>query len=205
MARFTRIAFGAGIVLAAGWLIYTTVWFSDGLVGRAIDAATGEPIRDAVVVGSWQRVRAINAAPIDHFDVQETHTDLQGVFRLLPWGPKIRLVGSMAPEQPVVRIFHRNYEPLVMNGQSIRGFKAQDEYVEFTMTPSTPSASDVELVRSYAWHIALSFFDANSACPWSSVRNMWRALKGREAELVAAGAPAFLPPPFSTPLRGDCQ
>ena len=188
---------GSGMAAILAWLLVTSVSYSRSIAGRVIDEKTGASVVGAVVVASWQRIRSVNAAPMGYAEVQETVTDSHGVFRLKPWGPRVHIVGSIAPGQPVILVYQDGYQPLVLHDPAETGLTLSLRRAD--------ESSEVAALRNFAWEFSAAFFQPQSRCPWYSVRAMWRALKHREIQLAASGAVGILPPPFSVAPPVDCK
>ncbi|MGB8855050.1 MAG: carboxypeptidase-like regulatory domain-containing protein, partial [Burkholderiales bacterium] len=82
--------------------IYPVFWYSTEFRGRVVDAKTGQPIPDAVVLATWQLVGSfVENYRIKKIAVEEVLTDVQGTFRIPSWGPRFYfLPGRILNEQP---------------------------------------------------------------------------------------------------------
>lgn len=75
--------------------------------GKVVDAETGHPIKDAVVLGTWHTVTPTVAGGISHYyDARETETNNNGEFSIPGMG--LRIMSNLEPMHFV--IFKAGYE-----------------------------------------------------------------------------------------------
>ncbi len=85
----------------SGCVFAPPFYWAESIHGRVVDADTGEPIEEAVVVADWK----LYGGGMGHGGhrnsllVEETLSDTNGEFRFGKWGPKLR----PAREEPVYR------------------------------------------------------------------------------------------------------
>jgi len=76
-------------VLFAGPAAGTRTYTSEPIYARLVDRETGNPIKDALVVASWEAQTGMEGGNFAGFVmVMETRTDADGWFRFEGWGPR---------------------------------------------------------------------------------------------------------------------
>jgi len=96
--------------------------------GQVVDAATGEPLSDAVVVVWWYRRAIISMdGPFYFHDAKEAVTDDNGRFSLSCWR-KPDLNPFTYVEAPSLIVFKPGYEPLAPGFSSAKGLTRYDDW-----------------------------------------------------------------------------
>jgi hypothetical protein len=92
------------------------IWSSTEIEGRVIDAETGIPVKDVVVVANWQLTGELEGYQFGQLALLEAVTDGDGRFIIPAWGPR-RSAGSLVLRgtQPIVRVFRLGYLPIIAN------------------------------------------------------------------------------------------
>lgn len=98
------------LALIISW--FHVILLSPPINGRVVDG-TGQPIAGAVVVADWAVHASLSNAPIGQLKMFEVVTDSEGRFHIPSWGMEAVVKG--VPQQAVVRIFHPDYVPLVLD------------------------------------------------------------------------------------------
>lgn len=99
------------VALAVLVVWFQVILFCPPITGRVVDV-NGRPIAAAVVVTDWSVHAPLSNAPIGQLRMFEVVTDGDGRFRVPGWG--LEAVGRGLAQAPVVRIFHPDYAPLVL-------------------------------------------------------------------------------------------
>lgn len=84
-------------------------WRSDAIEAQVVDAISGAPVADAIVLVSWE-LKGMEGYPQGHLAVFERVTDTQGRFQTPAWGPK--WPPFFTDVRHDVRVFKNGYEPL---------------------------------------------------------------------------------------------
>ncbi|MGB9149216.1 MAG: carboxypeptidase-like regulatory domain-containing protein [Burkholderiales bacterium] len=160
--------------------IYPVFWYSTEFRGRVVDAKTGQPIPDAVVLATWQLVGSfVENYRIKKIAVEEVLTDVQGTFRIPSWGPRFYfLPGRILNEQPHITILKKDYLPLTldnhpkamgdngygMNAEAIIRFDWQDE--DLKMAPRGEDIAAYELAMNDIWSLRVGDLFTDKRCDW---------------------------------------
>jgi hypothetical protein len=106
-------AFLVGAILVWLFMVVYSPSYDGPYRGQVVDADTGAPIADAVVLGKWNRVYPTVAGGVSrYYDAREVLTDAQGEF-VMP-GQGLLLLSNIRPGHMVI-------------------FKAGYEYVQFSL------------------------------------------------------------------------
>jgi hypothetical protein len=85
---------------------------SDAISGVVVDDPSGAPLGDVVVVAYWTLVSAVEAYPVDTFQILETTTDKNGAYTIPSWGPKTIVAPGVGlySSSPHVLVFKVGYQ-----------------------------------------------------------------------------------------------
>lgn len=104
-------------VLAIGFSSFAfaanVVWFSPTIAATVV-TPSGVPVPGAVVVVSWAVEEWFNSSRTRQLEIVETTTDPRGQFIIPRWGPKMVLGGTIAIDQPIIRIYKTGRIPLAL-------------------------------------------------------------------------------------------
>jgi hypothetical protein len=181
-------------IVALEWWLWPVVWISLPFQGRVVDAATGLPVGNAVVVASW-RLWTLES-PIGTLAVEETATDAAGVFRIPGWGPRwVFGLGHVDRHQPMVWIYAPGYAPQPLANQCCG--TGEPGRIIFTKLPApielqpAPASGQEQrrLVDDFMWQLSTEF--ANSPCDFKRVPWMLSLIESARRQLkdVVGGGP----------------
>ena len=110
--KIKRIAFITFVTSIAIWILLgcaSAIRYDGPYEGRVIDAETGEPIEDVIVLGKWDREYITPGGAVhEYYDARETVTDKNGEFSIP--GKGLLLASNITPMD--VLIFKAGYEYL---------------------------------------------------------------------------------------------
>lgn len=81
------------------------------VAGEVVDAATGSPLPDTLIVIVWRLQRGPHSQDVGLLYVEETQTDAAGRYRFDGWSGRHTSEGSLAPGMPELIFFKRGYAP----------------------------------------------------------------------------------------------
>jgi len=167
-------------------------WQSDAIEAQVVDASTGAPVADAVVLVNWQ-IKGMEGYPMGQLAIFERVTDAQGRFQTPDWGPKRPpFFTTVDNSDPTVRIFKKGYEPLVIiksnnapgsphvHGQTLRLRRFEGDL------------SDYSQQMSIFWN-PLNVNLVIGRCEWRAAPQLFQALVQLRGEFDAAGVQSSLP------------
>lgn len=193
MSRLLRylIVVGTLALLLASYYIASSFWMSSEARARVVDATTGQPVSDAIVLATWE-VRGLEGYSFGPLVMFELTTDAQGVFTLPGWGPRLYTgSGEIRDSEPVVRIFKRGYVPAVLDNTSppSRFIKPSIDGQVIRVQPSTVSLA--EYARELEpFRMSIQFLYSGGHCEWQraprTTAAMHRLKSALQGTLVAS-------------------
>lgn len=181
------------IVLLAGivYLVTPTGWSSSEIRARVVTPA-GAPVAGAIIAANWNVEGAWNGASLGQLAISEVVTDKDGWFRIPQWGPKYVWKGAVSESEPVIRIYHPNFVPLIIRnveGTAMRSasriirFRLQDQ--ELVLQPFTGSSFQREAVLENLIRSLGVIFQGGSGClcNWRDIPRLLIAMQ-REKDLL---------------------
>jgi hypothetical protein len=191
MSKLLRYLVVAGTLalLLTGYYVASSVWMSSEARARIIDATTGQPVSDAIVLATWE-VKGLEGYSFGPLVMFELTTDAQGAFTLPGWGPRLYTgSGEIRGSEPVVRIFKRGYVPVVLDNTSppsrfIRpSIDGQVIRVRSLSVPPAEYASELEPFR-----MSIQFLYSGGHCEWQRAPRTTAAMHRLKSELQGSDA-----------------
>lgn len=167
-------------------------WQSDAIEAQVVDASTGAPMADAIVLVNWQ-IKGMEGYPMKQLAIFERVSDVHGRFQTPAWGPKRPPFFTMVDNSdPTVRIYKKGYEPLVIiksnnapgsphvHGQTLRLRRFEGDLNDYSQQMCVFwNPLDVNLVIG--------------RCEWRAAPLLFQALAQLRGEFDAAGVQSNLP------------
>jgi len=112
LKRRGRIWWAPGVIVAvlAAYWVYTHLYWADEIEGVVVDAATGAPLAEAIVVSLWTLEKPLHSGTAGVVHIAETTTGSDGRYKLPAWGPKAAWYGAMDKFEPRLNVFKAGYE-----------------------------------------------------------------------------------------------
>jgi len=192
----------AALGAAALWMplpSYGLIYSAEAIEGWVIDAETGKPIEDVVVVAHWRLQGGFEGGTaVNELKILESVTDKGGRYSFPAWGPKFAwsgLFGSLLSESPELFMFKRGYKYLGLNNYTYRDRNASKSDWNEKTVKLEPFAGTLE---QYAQHLSSLSSDLwttgygvgdhlGDYCGWKSFPNMLRALDKLDEEIRPLG------------------
>jgi hypothetical protein len=114
---------GWGVVILVVVTAIANLRMAPSIEGWAIDARSGEPLADVVVVAYWgmERAWAWSVAPAGALAVFEVVTGEDGHYRVPGWGPRWATYGIRESSDPLIILFKSGYEPVILDNMTATG------------------------------------------------------------------------------------
>ncbi len=99
------------VLIGEGCVLAPPFYIAKPISGRVLDAETGAPVQDAIVVAQWK----LYSGGMGHgghdgsLHDDEVVTDADGRFTLPGWGPKLRPFGGVLDQNAFICVFHTGY------------------------------------------------------------------------------------------------
>ncbi|WP_116812291.1 carboxypeptidase regulatory-like domain-containing protein [Steroidobacter cummioxidans] len=183
------VAVGVLALLLAGYYVTSSFWMSSEARARVVDAQTGQPVPDAIVLATWE-VKGLEGYSFGPLVMFELTTDVQGAFLLPAWGPRLYTgSGEIRGSEPVVRVFKRGYLPAVLNNKSppTRFIKPSIDRQVIQLQPSSvPLAEYARQLEPFRMSI-LFLYNAGH-CEWQRAPRTTAAMHRLKSELQGTDA-----------------
>ncbi|MDD3516991.1 MAG: hypothetical protein PHQ14_01485 [Chromatiales bacterium] len=114
---------GWGVVILVVVTAIANLRMAPSTEGWVIDARSGEPLADVVVVAYWgmERAWAWSVAPAGTLAVFEVVTGEDGHYRVPGWGPRWATYGIRESSDPLIILFKSGYEPVILDNMTATG------------------------------------------------------------------------------------
>lgn len=101
-----------GLIIFGLIFFYYSAYFGESISGRVIDAETGQPIADVIVVAQWILIRKQpnGIVRVGTLRMVETVTDKDGQYYFWPWGPRFAFTSHLASQDPRLLYYKDGYE-----------------------------------------------------------------------------------------------
>lgn len=170
-------------------------WESDAIAARVVDASTGAPVADAIVVVNWELRGGYEGYPSGQLAIFERLTDAQGAFDTPAWGPKKTSSSLILDgDQPLVHVFKPGYEPLTVHnfvnapGQDFaraqRRISPQVNGQTLRLRPFTASLHEYSGHLNDFWNPLTSMVSVT--CDWRAAPRLFAALSQMKEEFLRA-------------------
>jgi hypothetical protein len=195
--------------LAACWPQY---YRSAAFEGRVVDAETGEPLEDVVVVAEWLlEGRPFHPDVIGRLHLEETVTDGEGRYRFPKWGPLRVKEGRLYRFSPILSFYKRGY---VFTEKSNTSFASPDVPVpnllrsqwdgkDIALKPYTGALTTQSSVVDVGGVLSLFSVDEEK-CAWQLFPRMTAELLKRELEYQEKGESSGVPSRVRLYQNGRC-
>ena len=156
-----------------------------GLRGRVIDAATEQPIADAIIVARWDWERyypgGFHSSPSFRYEgevlnMQEVASAANGMYAIAAWGPVVRGMGQADGR---VMVFKSGYEPVERSIEEARGGTIRLQRP--AGTPEDIAARIAEWQAGYAPRVLLTGANLPQrwippGLRWTSPDDQWKSM-----------------------------
>jgi hypothetical protein len=176
---------------------------AESIEGWVVDAETGAPIEDVVVVAHWQLRGPIEGNPAGDVTVLETTTDKEGHYFFSAWGPTavVDPTALLWRDDPMMHFFKSDYELLTLHNRAT-------VKMENALRPMRSSDWNGKTIRLKNFHHddvkysknidmgAVAIDDLTvyaSACEWKSIPLLVTRMEKERARLNAVGLFPALP------------
>ncbi|MDD3516989.1 MAG: hypothetical protein PHQ14_01475 [Chromatiales bacterium] len=114
---------GWGVVILVVVTAIANLRMAPSTEGWVIDARSGEPLADVVVVAYWgmERAWAWSVAPAGALAVFEVVTGEDGHYRVPGWGPRWATYGIRESSDPLIILFKSGYELVILDNMTATG------------------------------------------------------------------------------------
>ena len=183
------IAGGAIVLLIVAYYFASSMRMSSEAQAQVVDAQTGQPLADAIVLVSWDAkgLEGYSHGPLVMFELT---TDAHGAFTVAGWGPRF-MTGfpEIRSNEPVVRIFRRGYAPAVIENTAPESRVIQLS-IDGTVIKLKPSRAPLE---EYARELeplldSIQFLYQSSHCEWQQAPCTILAMDRLKSELQGSDA-----------------
>ena len=188
LLRYVAAAAALALLLAS-YYVASSFWMSSEARARVVDAQTGEPVADAIVLASWE-VKGLEGYSFGPLVMVELTTDAQGAFTLPGWGPRLYTgSGEIRASEPVVRIFRRDYLPAVVQNTSppSRFIKPSIDGQVIELQRST-ARLDQYARELEPFRMSIQFLYIGGHCEWQRAPRMTVAMHRLKSELQGSEA-----------------
>ncbi len=102
------------LLFLTGCSYFPRVYMADEVHGSVVDAETGEPIDDVMVLIYWEQWGGFlsEGHVTQYLVLKETVTDVNGHYSFPSWGPKITISGFINDSNPFFMFHKRGYSPV---------------------------------------------------------------------------------------------
>lgn len=167
-------------------------WQSEAIEAQVVDASTGAPVPDAIVLVNWQ-IKGMEGYPMGQLAVFERVTDAQGRFQTPAWGPKRPPFNTtVANSEPTVRVFKNGYEPLTIFKSNNAPGNPHVHRATLRLRRFDGAASDYAEQMNTFWYPLHGNFVVGR-CEWRVAPRLFQALMQLRREFDAAVIPSDLP------------
>lgn len=182
MNRFTQYrasVFVAAVLALQGCTPYHAVEFN----ARLVDAETGQPIQDAIVVAHWQIVGGLEGGnPLGEAMIMETVTDRAGAIHFPSWSRISWKFGGIRSARPELLIFKNGYEYLALFNESqptlIDDVILRSDWNEKTLKLHRFMGSLEEYARNVnSLDMSMRFARFGRDCEWKKTPRMLTAIQ----------------------------
>lgn len=196
----------AWIFLLAGC---TVLYYAKETEFWVVDAETGQPLEDVIVVAYWEIREGgwAGSIPIDQLEIMETLSDQNGRVYFPSYGPRIHLSGRMEDESPGLLLFKPGYLPYAIENEYggvgqmlsiIRSSEWSGKQLKLTRVEDAIRYSHALRTFSGTVYSVIAF----EGCAWKSMyRTIYTLLKEKK-KLEEAGIETIV---LSTARLSNCK
>lgn len=158
------------------------VWSSPPIRGQIV-SLDGVPIKNAVVVGTWEAQKEFHHASLSYFEIQEAVTDENGWFTL-PGFPMRYVRETVSGTEPYLMVVHRDFIPVLRANSFGRDLGQAPSVMKYSLPDGQIKLAPFD-PTSYRLHSALSsisikigfdymIFPARDprVCPWEKMSKL---------------------------------
>lgn len=186
---------------------YPAEYSAKEIRAKIVDAESGEPVKEAVVVAVWTLGGPIN--PHKTFEIKEALTDQDGWFYIPGWGPKERPpLTYFEDHDPIIHIFKVGYKALSLLNRRIDYIKKRynlaeidsDKLNDILSYATSEESMPIGALRESIWHgmtiklhkpkdeedywLSVSHFQRSIG--WSGDSTNWASIKHSVREIEKA-------------------
>jgi hypothetical protein len=164
----------------------------------------GKPVQGAIVAVTWQATTGIHQKSVGQIGIEETITDDYGWFRIKGFERRYTS-GSIFYSEPIVRIFKKDFRPLILNNARDNNFRGAASTIQFAyqnedlvLKPFMGTATEYEEIL-YSFQYSLDFIYIDRArnveafCYWQSIPRLLVEIEHIRLEMQDKGINSRIP------------